>query len=326
MIEIGMYVLLGFFLAGLVALLFAPPLWRRAVRLTTRRLEATMPMTMAEIQADKDQMRAEFAIQMRRLEMALETARDKAARNLIARNKAQVEIEELRGRLKGVQAEHDMRLNQLAILEQTVRRRLPELERQLKQVQTMLEARDSELRRLTAAFSNQSEALTRSKQAAQKRQDEIERLRAALEGDRSRVAGLRPRRADGAQAERLLAENQKLTAALSRAEAELERLKDETLRDTDLLKLQMRLLAEQMLMGAAAHDGARAADGDGERPAPAPGPAAGDGDVAAARRAGPRALSVVEGGSEAAAIPPPPARPGAGGSLTERLSRLARNG
>ena len=43
MIDIGMYVALGFLLASLLALMVAPAFWRRAVRLTKRRVEMTMP-------------------------------------------------------------------------------------------------------------------------------------------------------------------------------------------------------------------------------------------------------------------------------------------
>ena len=69
----------------LLALALASPLWNRAVKLTTRRLEATMPMTLNDIQADKDQLRAEFAIELRKVEVALDKAREKAARELIDR-------------------------------------------------------------------------------------------------------------------------------------------------------------------------------------------------------------------------------------------------
>ena len=67
MIDIGMYVALGFLLASLLALIVAPAFWRRAVRLTKRRIEMTMPMSASDIQADKDQLRAEFAIELRRV-------------------------------------------------------------------------------------------------------------------------------------------------------------------------------------------------------------------------------------------------------------------
>ncbi|HSA67743.1 MAG TPA: hypothetical protein VLE24_08785, partial [Methyloceanibacter sp.] len=71
MIEWLMFGALGFLLGCLLALMLAPPLWNRAVKLTTRRLEATMPMSLIDIQADKDQLRAEFAMSTRRLELSV---------------------------------------------------------------------------------------------------------------------------------------------------------------------------------------------------------------------------------------------------------------
>jgi hypothetical protein len=69
MIEPIMYLAIGFLLSMLVGLMIVPLVHNRAVRLTTRRLEAATPLSMAEIQADKDQLRAEFAMSARRLEM-----------------------------------------------------------------------------------------------------------------------------------------------------------------------------------------------------------------------------------------------------------------
>ena len=83
MIDALLFGALGFLLGCLLALALAPPLWKRAVKLTTRRLEATMPMTLNDIQADKDQQRAAFAIELRKVEVALDKAREKAARELI---------------------------------------------------------------------------------------------------------------------------------------------------------------------------------------------------------------------------------------------------
>ncbi len=54
----------------------------RAVRLTIRRLEAATPLSMAEIQADKDQLRAEFAMSTRRLEMSVEQLKTKTTGQL----------------------------------------------------------------------------------------------------------------------------------------------------------------------------------------------------------------------------------------------------
>ena len=72
MIEPIMYFGIGFLVAALLGLLFVPLVHDRAVRLTMRRLEAATPLSIAEIRADKDQLRAEFAMSTRRLEMSVE--------------------------------------------------------------------------------------------------------------------------------------------------------------------------------------------------------------------------------------------------------------
>jgi chromosome segregation ATPase len=79
MIEPIMFFALGCLAASLLALVFLPLVHSRAVRLTTRRLEGAIPVSITEIHADKDQLRAEFAMQTRRLELSLEQARTKAA-------------------------------------------------------------------------------------------------------------------------------------------------------------------------------------------------------------------------------------------------------
>jgi hypothetical protein len=82
MIELSMYFGIGFLGAALVGLLVIPFVHGRAVRLTRRRLEAAIPTSIAAIQADKDYLRAEFAIATRRLEMGVENLRIKSASQL----------------------------------------------------------------------------------------------------------------------------------------------------------------------------------------------------------------------------------------------------
>jgi chromosome segregation ATPase len=72
MIEPIMFFGVGFLVAALIGLVVIPLVHGRAVRLTMRRLEAATPLSMAEIQADKDQLRAEFAMSTRRLEMSVD--------------------------------------------------------------------------------------------------------------------------------------------------------------------------------------------------------------------------------------------------------------
>ena len=82
MIEPVMYFGIGFLIAALIGLVIVPLVHNRAVRLTMRRLEAATPLSMAEIQADKDQLRAEFAMSTRRLEMSVEQLKLKSTSQL----------------------------------------------------------------------------------------------------------------------------------------------------------------------------------------------------------------------------------------------------
>ncbi len=63
---------LGFLTAGLLALACLPAVWRRAVRLTSRRLRQLVPLSMDEIVAERDQLRAGFAVGQRQLEQKME--------------------------------------------------------------------------------------------------------------------------------------------------------------------------------------------------------------------------------------------------------------
>ncbi|MBK3422313.1 hypothetical protein HPY25_10255, partial [Methylobacterium sp. IIF4SW-B5] len=74
MIESLMFVALGFLGASLCALLVLPALNARAERLTRRRLEALYPMSIVELTAEKDHLRAEFAVRERQLERRVEEA------------------------------------------------------------------------------------------------------------------------------------------------------------------------------------------------------------------------------------------------------------
>lgn len=80
MIQSILFFLLGFFCAGFLALMIAPIVWRRAVNLTRKRVESSIPLTLSEIQAEKDALRADFAMAVRRLEQKLHSTSDKAAR------------------------------------------------------------------------------------------------------------------------------------------------------------------------------------------------------------------------------------------------------
>ena len=82
MIESIMYFGIGFLFAALIGLAVIPSIHARAVRLTMRRLENSIPQSMAEIQANKDALRAELALSTRRLEMTVEQLKEQATSQL----------------------------------------------------------------------------------------------------------------------------------------------------------------------------------------------------------------------------------------------------
>ena len=85
---------------GLIGLVVVPLVHARAVRLTMRRLEAATPLSMAEIQADKDQLRAEFAMSTRRLEMSVEQLKTKTTSQLAELGKKSDAINRLKARTR----------------------------------------------------------------------------------------------------------------------------------------------------------------------------------------------------------------------------------
>jgi DNA repair exonuclease SbcCD ATPase subunit len=141
LVENIMYFALGFLGSALLWLMIAPAIWARAVRLTKKRIEAATPMTLTEFRADKDQLRAEFAMSTRRLELNVETLRQRLGEQLEDINRGRAGIRELK----------DHRDQQLQIVreledrETTLRTRISELEREGTRLAARLRQRDREL-------------------------------------------------------------------------------------------------------------------------------------------------------------------------------------
>jgi DNA repair exonuclease SbcCD ATPase subunit len=140
-IENIMYFALGLLAASLVSLIILPAVWKRAVRLTKRRIEAATPITMAEFRADKDQLRAEFALSTRRLEMNVETLRKRLAEQLGDVNQKRSDL----GMLKAERDQHLIVVKELEAREAELRARVTELERDGTDLAQRLRMRDREL-------------------------------------------------------------------------------------------------------------------------------------------------------------------------------------
>jgi uncharacterized phage infection (PIP) family protein YhgE len=246
MIDALLFGALGFLVGCLLALALASPLWNRAVKLTTRRLEATMPMTLNDIQADKDQLRAEFAIELRKVEVALDKAREKAARELIEANKRRAELTALGADLTSSRAKLQENENANRVLQQTIKRRLPDLDTRLKAAKKALAELESVNAELRTTIASQSDALKTARSTLHNQRADIDRFRAALEsGGGGSLRGL------GKPDARTLAESQRLSAELSKAQEELQRARTSA-EENGLLRRELSRLGTQILAVARA--------------------------------------------------------------------------
>lgn len=150
LIENIMYFALGALVAGLVALVIMPAVWQRAVRLTKRRIEAATPITMAEFRADKDQLRAEFALSTRRLEMNVEALRKRLAEQLSDVNQKRTDL----GALKSERESHLAVVSELEAREVDLRTRILQLEKEGADLAQRLRMRDRELETRTGEIKS----------------------------------------------------------------------------------------------------------------------------------------------------------------------------
>src|SRR3712207_5626772 len=127
---------LGFVAASLIALLIIPAINARAERLARRRLEALFPLSISELTAEKDHLRAEFAVMQRRLERKAEEALANKHQDMEELGRRAVRIEELEGEI----AARDHRIGELEDLLERMRAQLAGTEEDLADTRQALAA------------------------------------------------------------------------------------------------------------------------------------------------------------------------------------------
>ena len=192
MIEPIMYFGIGFLFAALFGLVVIPLVHGRAVRLTMRRLEAATPLSMAEIQADKDQLRAEFAMSTRRLEMSVEQLKAKTTSQFAelgkkgdAINRLKIELGEKTAAIFALEARDKALRDQLRATEDEVSAKTSIMH----EAERTLSDKEAELAKLVGALDERS-ILADTQKA------EIDTLKTQVEAFKER-ARRRQRRAQG---------------------------------------------------------------------------------------------------------------------------------
>ncbi|HUH76950.1 MAG TPA: hypothetical protein VLZ53_06275 [Devosia sp.] len=192
LIENILYFALGVLLASLVALIIMPAVWKRAVRLTKRRIEAATPITMAEFRADKDQLRAEFALQTRKLEMTLDSLRARLAEQLADASQQGADL----GTLNAERARHQAHVLELEQRLAQLHERTAQLERDGADLAQRLRMRERELATRTDELAQLRQsvqagpALVETSTLSGEYDDDIARLSNVLGIERKRASFL----------------------------------------------------------------------------------------------------------------------------------------
>jgi chromosome segregation ATPase len=178
-IQSVMLVGLGFLAASLLGLLVASAFWSRAVRLTTARIKQSMPVSEPEIRADRDRLRAEYAIKVHKLEKQLEQAKLERARQHIEINRRDANISNLETDMGQLRVDLEENQNARRVLEQTVTDRLPRVEARLAEAKRLLFNRDREIAELTTGSRRHKQALEEVTSIAAQQTAQIQRLTTA---------------------------------------------------------------------------------------------------------------------------------------------------
>ncbi len=241
---------IGFLTAAMLALLILPGLSRRAERLARRRVEARLPTSVSQIAAERDQLRAELAVEARRIEIKAESIAQEHAASLLELGRRDVQI-------ASVEAELATRSESLAALETEHAALIVSdagTRATLEQTSATLAETQRDLSEKEAALSDLGARHRALSQTAEERRLSIAGLETTVEGLRIRISNLERDVAEKAgviAATGLeLAERQTQVAVLEHKVAALTHERDE--RDHLIAQLRAEATAVEAAAGAAA--------------------------------------------------------------------------
>ncbi len=248
MVEPIMYLAIGFLVAMLLGLMIVPLVHNRAVRLTTRRMEAATPLSMAEIQADKDQLRAEFAMSARRLEMSVDQLKHKTTSQLAelgkksdAINRMKLELGEKNATIFSLEAREKAMKEQLRATEEEFAARTEAL----RQAEKALSDKQNELAKINHELSDRS-------MMAESRKVELLTVHAQIDALKGRVDDAEKEfAATQARLEQERGQSETATRELTEARSRVENLSQ---RVTDLDRQLIVQIKEAELLGNRVND------------------------------------------------------------------------
>ena len=177
MIEWAMLFALGFCSAGLLALLTIPAIWRRAETVTSRRIRGALPISMSELQAEKDQLRAEFAMSARKLETSVDDLKEKMAESKTVIGKKDELIRKLRGDISARRKVEEDLHGRI----ETLQGQIKQHEKTIKTNEEIIESRDATLAERDNSLMRKARELADATALADTRRVELVALETKLQ-------------------------------------------------------------------------------------------------------------------------------------------------
>jgi len=186
LVEPAMYVAVGFLAAALMSLPLFGVAHRRAERLTRQHLDTLLPMSVKELEAEKDRLRAEHAVSAQRLEATVDDLKAKIAAQ-------KIELGRHGGAVTRLKAELDERAQAAAAAaasEAAIKQQLRALEQEhalqevhLEDARRALRGKEAEHARVASDLSTRSSIAEQQNVELARARAETEALRGAAQDD-----------------------------------------------------------------------------------------------------------------------------------------------
>ena len=177
-LETIMLVALGFAIAALIALFLGRFTWRFALGLGKRHMQRAAPSTLAELKADRDRLRAEYAMLSRKLDLRLNDLKTRLAEQMAEVSRNRNRIDHLQSELRNRDATIADREGELVTLKMQLGPLESELAARTEATQQLKEI----LRRRDAEIARQHQVVEQLRAELQHRDRQI----AAFDGSRAR--------------------------------------------------------------------------------------------------------------------------------------------
>lgn len=270
MIDYLLVFALGVSVTLLLALIVTPAIYRRVVYLTEKRMRATVPLTTAEVRAERDVARAAFAMENRKLSVELDRRRERITALMVETDRLgrAVAMLEAKGRDQAHQIEHmNSEAGDLRSEVKDGEERIERLKDALARTEDVVSVQERRLADMAARIERLEADADAARIDLATRETEVESLKAQIGTLRDERAKLRDdvkKAEEGARetALRLVREEQRAAALDARLSTAIADLSD---RDTTLDRRQGEIerLKARLKSGRQAARGQRASTASG---------------------------------------------------------------